>query len=79
MSFYCAKHGPTHDACDECLAKAIELLKAFIACEQFYQSMLNWDETETYREAQAFIQQNVEPPTCKECGFHHPGGTCLDS
>lgn len=50
---------------DERLAKAIELLKAFVANEQCYQNMLEWTETETYRQAQAFLQEDVNPSACE--------------
>lgn len=43
---------------DERLAKAIELLKAFVANELVYQNMLEWKETETFREAQSFLQES---------------------
>jgi len=63
---------------DPRLAKAIELLKAFIANEQVYQDMLDWKETETFRQAQQFIQEQ-EFPSCEACGFYHPNGSCQDS
>lgn len=66
---------------DERLAKAIDLIKAFVANEQSYQNMLDWKETETYRQAQQFLQESDYPSCedCEDCGFYHPGGSCLDS
>lgn len=37
-----------------------------------------WAPEPNFKEEKEQLKE-IEQNICKECGFHHPGGTCLDS
>lgn len=56
MSYFCNIHGPSSDACDDCLQKAVVLIKQMIEDHEVYEQSLNWNPTETVLEAKEFLK-----------------------